>query len=159
MRKTRLTMAVLASVGGLLATANANAALMNTEILTIDAATGTCFAAGTFPDCQYNAAIVDSGSYFNMDGEFGYALEGDANLTLGSAQPPTGNTPSLGNPYDGSGTNIVKPWLFFGNLGTNYTLSAPMWSFDGTNDVVDLSGWGVRWGEVPFIDMARVSLH
>jgi hypothetical protein len=126
------------------------AALQNGVTLTINIGEGSCAAGGTFPNCNYGANVVTSGSFFNMDGNFGAILDDDIGIVLGTTQPFSGNAPSAGNSYDGSGTNITRPWSFFNNLGTNYTISA----VDIINDsTLELSGWRVAWGEVPSINM------
>jgi hypothetical protein len=149
MRKTILSSALLAAMGMV---GSANAALVNdgSMTLSIDLGTGSCAAGGTFPNCTYGANVATGGSYFTMDGNFGAILESDLGIVLGTTQDFSGTAPSSGNPYDGSGTNITAPWSFFGNTGTNFSVSAVSANSDTE---IDMSGWRVAWGEVPSINM------
>lgn len=133
----------------------AEAALPSGTILTITLGDGTCAAGGTWPNCNYGANVVTTGSFFTMDGNFGAVVESDAGIVLDSSQPYDGNAISSVNAYDGSGTNIVKPWLFFSNTGTNF--SDPPGITVVSDTEIDMSGWRVGWGEVPNINMGSGS--
>ena len=140
--KRSLLFSAIASVGMMGAT-GANAALSGGEILNFDDGVGGCQAGGTFPDCNYGATDVVSGSYFAMDtsGNGGFAPEervimqnAGTGLTLGTAQA--------------AGT-IDLDWSFGGNLGrhkTDTALGTPSVNADGT---VDMTGWVVFWGATP----------
>ena len=149
MKKTMLSAAVLTVMG---ITGNANAALVNdgSMTLTIDLGTGSCAAGGTFPDCSYGANVATGGSFFTMDGNFGAIIESDLGIVLGTTQGFDGTVPAPLAPYPGDGTNITGAWSFFGNLGTNFSVSAVSANSDTE---IDMSGWRVAWGEVPSINM------
>lgn len=149
MKKTLIAGAVLAVLGNVSA---ANAALVNDGSMTLsmDLGTGSCAAGGTFPSCNYGANVATGGSFFTMDGNFGAIVESDLGLVLGTAQPFSGTAPSSGSPYPGDGSNITKPWVFFGNNGTNFSAS-PITAVSDTE--IDMSGWRVAWGEAPSINM------
>ena len=126
-----------------------SAALSPGVTLTITIGDGSCAAGGTWPDCNYGANIVTSGSFFTMDGGFGSLLESDLGIILGTTQAFSGTVPSPGNSYPGDGTNITQAWPFFGNIGTNFSATA----INANSDTeLDMSGWRVAWGEVPSID-------
>jgi hypothetical protein len=149
MKKSLIASAVLAALGGI---SSANAALTNDGLttLSITLGDGSCASTGTWPDCDYGANVVTSGSFFTMDGNYGAIIESDLGVVLGTTQAFSGTAGAPLAPYPGDGTNITQAWTFFGNLGTNYTVSAA----DAISDTsIDFSGWRVGWGEVAEINM------
>ena len=149
-KKKLLHIAVLSGVGALSTTANAALTNDGSMILGIDSGVASCVVGGTFPNCDFDAVQVDSGSYFNMDGGFASILTEGTGIVLGTTQPFDGNVPSAGDAYDGSGSNITAAWPFFGNLGTNFSVS----NINANSDTeIDMSGWRVAWGEVAEINM------
>ena len=151
MKKSLVASAVLAALGiGI--SGGASAALVNdgSMKLTMDLGTGSCAAGGTFPNCLYGANVATGGSFFTMDGNFGAIIESDAGIILGADQSFDGTVPSAGNPYPGDGTNITKPWPFFGNTGSNFA-ETPISAVSDTE--IDMGGWRVVWAEVPNINM------
>lgn len=116
-------------------TVTANAALSNDGSirLTIDMGLGSCPLGATFPNCDAGETPVITGSYSIFNGGIATLLEGERGIMLGEPQPYNGRPITFTDgintftqPYDGSGTHIVKPWSFGSELGThwNYSITA-----------------------------------
>ena len=150
MQKKILTSAVLLSIGGFASSANADLASGSLGLEIQGNLSPACLYGGTYPACDYGAFdTVDAGSFFNMDGSPAGAVDGDALMLLdGTAQAYNGNP--VPPTYDDSGTHVTAPWDFFGARGTNVHGGLGV---SGGDTAVDMSTWGVVWGEVPFINM------
>ena len=150
MQKKLLTSAVLLGLGGFASSASADLASGSLGLNIEGNLNPSCIYNGTYPSCQYGAFdTAEAGSFFNMDGNPGGAVDGDALFLLdGTAQGFNGT--AIPPSYVGDGTHVTATWSFFSALGTNVHTGSGV----SNNDTeVDMSGWAVVWAEVPFIDM------
>ena len=150
MQKKLLTSAVLLSIGGFASSANASLADGSLGLSIEGNLNPACLYGGTYPACDYGAFdTADAGSFFNMDGSPAGAIDGGILMMLdGTPQEYNGNP--VPPTYDGSGSHVTLPWDFFGAQGTNVHSGVTV---SGGDTSVDMSTWGVVWGEVPFINM------
>ncbi len=158
MKKTVLTTAIVAAMGGI--SMSAQAALTASSTMSFNPGTPVvtgCLAGGfTNGTCSYGTSVevTDmSGSFFTMDtnGD-GVVQNGEKNaismfapIHIGSTARSTGQ--HTGAPNGIEGPAIDNPWNFNGNAGM-HTLSSPISVISnfGSTKTLDFSGWGVNWG-------------
>ncbi len=162
MNKKQMYCGVALALG--LYAAEADAALVNSSILSFNPGEIFCQIGGTAPDnCTYGIKNV-SGSWFAMDGSGDgkvqanekVALSANEGIRLGQTQDASGS--HTGFPDGSELPGIDNPWSFFGNTGMHKTVSPIVISGgdDGTGDGIaslDFSGWTVTWNLIPAISM------
>ena len=173
-RKTLLSAAVVAAMGGV--SFSASAALTSSATLSFVLGTPATAACnyGTTPPCNNKAYNVTDlvGSYFSMD------TSGDGIVQPGEKTPISsfnglhiGTSQLAVNSHSGSinGTelpNIDNPWTFFGGTGMHQTtnpttvLSTGSTANGNMTAVLNL-GWSVNWNgitNIPMVPIADVTL-
>lgn len=157
MHKKIITTAILFSIGGFAASANASLSTGTLGLSVEGNLNPNCLYGGTYPGCNYGAFDeADAGSFFTMDGNPGGAIDGGTALLMfdGTAQNYNGPAFGPGNAYAGGNAGPISDWDFFGNIGTNTHSGLGVSAGD---TVVDMSTWEVNWGEVPSINMGGPS--
>ncbi len=160
-RKTILSAAVVAAMGGV--SFSASAALTSSATLDFNlGAPGTVACNyGTTPPCnKASYAQTDIvGSYFSMDtnGD-GVVAVGEKTpigsfngLHFGTAQGASGS--HSGTVDNSENPNIDMAWNFFGNTGMHQTLSPTTDNGDGTINL----DWNVTWNGLPSIPLVATS--
>ena len=160
-RKTILSAAVVAAMGGVSFSASAALTSSATLDFTLGTSGVTACTYGTTPPCNNKAYNLTDivGSYFSMD------TNGDGivaptektpigsfnGLHFGTAQGASG---SHSNTVNGSESpNIDAAWNFFGNTGMHQTNSPTTDNGDGTINL----DWSVTWNGLPNIPLNATS--
>lgn len=125
---------IIISTALLLASASANAALLDSSTLSIDA--GSAIYMELAPDFWYRIDI-----------------NGFNGIALGTTQRATGS--HAGVPDGTESPNIDNPWNFFENTAMHQTTTpVTVLSDDGAGNVeLDFSGWSYTWNGIPDIPM------
>ena len=152
----------IGSIGLLLIGISSNlyASLASDATLLFDPSIEGCPSGGTPPNCDNDQyPVVVGGTFFSFD----YNGNGNIELSerssmiaqdgikIGVAQPASGSHTGL---PDGSETySIDQPWHFFANTGMHQSNSpVTIFSDDNAGNVLlDMSGWGITWNDIPNI--------
>ena len=160
LRKT-LTAIGIASLTGVGACMNANAALPANALLTLTDGTQvqTCaHDTNLSGGICFSIVMQNYGSWYNMSGLGNTLMANHEGIKIGVAQPASG-THSL-PPNGTESPSIDEPWSFFENTGmhftpagsTGITIHSDTSNVDSTV-ILDFSNWSVTWNGISRINM------